>query len=221
MINTCSFYVSKQNQETIKVSDVWVSESVGCEMIIFIQYQICARNFSNMLSVGYISVPNLQMKTRSNQDNRRYVRGRVWIWTKSNNDSLCWLQQLFTSPNGRVKLYFFMSVFCKIALSGFSTGFCKRLCGCILVKEEELVWMRRWIKSKWSAQQIYTYTGTEMSWCWIWKALESSNSQVTGRKPWEDSPSACRDWLSKQDAGAEGMLGQHVGNEPKGKVRKS
>lgn len=43
------------------------------------------------------------------------------------------------SPNGRVKLCVFMSVFCTIALSGFSTGFCKRLCGCILVKEEELV----------------------------------------------------------------------------------
>lgn len=42
-----------------------------------------------------------------------------------------------SSPNRRVKLCFFVSVFCKIALSGFSTGFCKRLCGCILVKEEE------------------------------------------------------------------------------------
>lgn len=211
----------KQNQETIKVSGVWVSESAGCEMIIFIQDQICARNFSNMLSVGYIRVPNLQMKTRSNRDNRRYVSSRVWIWTKSKNDSSCWLQQLFTSPNGRVKLCSFMSVFCTIALSGFSTGFCKGLCGCILVMEEELVWMRRWIKNKWPAQQIYTYTGTEMSWCQIWKALESSNSQVTGRKPREDSPSTCHDWLSQQDAGAEGMLGQHVGNEPKGKVRKS
>lgn len=130
------FLCQKQNQETIQVSDVWVSEFVGYEMIIFIQYQICARNFSNMLSVGYISVPNSQTRTQRNRDNRRYVSGRAWIWTKSNNDSLAGYNSS-SSPNRRVKLCFFVSVFCKIALSGFSTGFCKRLCGCILVKEEE------------------------------------------------------------------------------------
>lgn len=73
------FLCQKQNQETIQVSDVWVSEFVGYEMIIFIQYQICARNFSNMLSVGYISVPNSQTRTQRNRDNRRYVSGRAWI----------------------------------------------------------------------------------------------------------------------------------------------
>lgn len=68
---------------------------------------------------------------------QRYLSGQAWIETKSsltqgihhsgyNNSS--------PSPNGRVECVLIF-IFFNTSLSGFSIGFCKRLSGCILVRE--------------------------------------------------------------------------------------
>lgn len=70
----------QQNQELIR-ADVWVPESGGYEMIIFTEYQICVRHFSDMLSVGDMRVPNIRVQKRTlrNGDNRRYLSGPAYI----------------------------------------------------------------------------------------------------------------------------------------------